>query len=125
MVLAEPIAHRASTTQGEAMTTTHRISIGVLLALVLAATAGPALARPFDINAHGSYVPAGSVSMRVTTPSAPPPVVRVTTTNGFDWGDAGIGAAGGLALSMIAVGGVLAVSQHRTRRTRDTTALTG
>jgi hypothetical protein len=41
----------------------------------------------------------------------------VTARNsGFDWGDAGIGAAGGLALSMVGLGGALAVSQRRTRR---------
>jgi hypothetical protein len=48
----------------------------------------------------------------------PPTVVRSTSgASGFDWGDAGIGAAGGLALSMIGVGGALAVSQRRSRRT--------
>jgi hypothetical protein len=31
---------------------------------------------------------------------------------GFDWGDAAIGAAGGLAISLVAVGATLAVS-HR------------
>jgi hypothetical protein len=56
--------------------------------------------------------------IRVTTPeTAPEAVVRIQTpSNGFDWGDAGIGAAGGLALSVIAVGGALAVSQRRSRR---------
>jgi len=43
--------------------------------------------------------------------------VRVSTpTSGFDWGDASIGAAAGLALSMLALGLVLVVSQHRARR---------
>ena len=43
---------------------------------------------------------------------------RIVTvaSNGFDWGDAGIGAAGGLALAMLGVGAGLAMSQHRTRR---------
>ena len=44
------------------------------------------------------------------------PIVRVITPNsGFDWGDAGIGAAGGLALAMLGLGGTLALSQRRTR----------
>jgi len=44
-------------------------------------------------------------------------IVRVSTpTSGFDWGDASIGAAAGLALSMLALGLVLVVSQHRARR---------
>jgi hypothetical protein len=45
-------------------------------------------------------------------------------SSGFDWGDAGIGAAGGIALAMIALGGTLAVSRRRTRRARHATALT-
>jgi hypothetical protein len=69
-----------------------------------------------------SSVPATSPSTTaasIAKVSAAPPVVRVQApANGFDWGDAGIGAAGGLALSMIGLGGALAVSQHRTRRAR-------
>ena len=42
--------------------------------------------------------------------------------SGFDWGDAGIGAAGGVALALLGVGGALAISQHRPQRTRRTTA---
>jgi hypothetical protein len=53
---------------------------------------------------------------------APPVVVRLQApASGFDWGDAGIGAAGGFALSMIGLGGALAVSQRHTRRARTTT----
>ena len=45
-------------------------------------------------------------------------VVRVaepvgTGSGGFDWGDAGIGAGGVLALVLIAVGGVLMVTHRR------------
>lgn len=63
--------------------------------------------------------------IRVTTPaSAPQPVVRITTPpNGFAWGDAGIGAAGGLALAMLGVGGALVITHQRPRRTRHTTTL--
>ena len=49
--------------------------------------------------------------------SAPQALVRVhAQPGGFDWGDAGIGAAG-LALSVIGIGGAVAVSQRRSRRT--------
>jgi hypothetical protein len=52
------------------------------------------------------------------------PVVRITApTSGFDWGDAGIGAAGGLALAMLSVGGGLVLSRQRPQRSRRTTAL--
>jgi hypothetical protein len=43
-------------------------------------------------------------------------VRTISGDSGFDWGDAGIGAGAGLALSVIAVGGALAVSQRRSRR---------
>jgi hypothetical protein len=50
--------------------------------------------------------------------SVAPVVVQVTTpTAGFDWGDAGIGAAAALGLSMIALAAALAISQRRARRT--------
>lgn len=73
-----------------------------------------------------SIVPstAQSTTAQTVQASAPPPVVRLEApASGFDWGDAGIGAAGGLALSMIVLGGALAVSQNRSRRARRTTAL--
>ena len=154
------------------MTTTRSISASVALALALAAGAAPASARPFDLNAHGSFVPAGSASMQAPSQPigmppilpAPPPsqraaprqahqrellaylayhqpnnakysnaemnayvhatstgipstVVHVASTDGrFDWGDAGVGAAGGLALSMLGIGGTLAVSSQRRKR---------
>ena len=57
--------------------------------------------------------------------TAAPTVVRVVDGHsGFDWADAAIGAAGGIALSMLGLGGAHGVSQHRTR-TRHTAALSG
>lgn len=44
-------------------------------------------------------------------------IVRVVDDrSGFDWADAGIGAAGGFALSVLGVGVVLLVSEHRAQR---------
>ena len=109
------------------MTTTHRITTAVLVSLGFAIGAAPALAWQSDITPNGSEVPAGSpsVTSQATVPATPPTIVRVSATNGgFDWGDAGIGAAGGFAVSMIGLGGVLAVSTRRTRRARHATALT-
>ena len=54
--------------------------------------------------------------------AVPPSAPAATPGGGFDWGDAGIGAAGGLAISVVGIGGALALSQRRTRRTRPTTA---
>lgn len=55
--------------------------------------------------------------------SAVHPVAATTPTvkapgGGFDWGDAGIGAAGGLALSMLGLAGALMLSQRRGGRVR-------
>jgi hypothetical protein len=48
----------------------------------------------------------------------PAPVVQVreVPSHGFDWGDAGIGAAGMLALFSIAAGSTLLVTNRRRRR---------
>jgi hypothetical protein len=105
------------------MTTRRRITTGIVVTLGLATSASPALARSFDLNANGSYVPAGSPSVanQATIPATPPTIVHVSASNGgFDWGDAGIGAAAGFSVSMIGVGGALATSQRRGRRTRGT-----
>jgi hypothetical protein len=42
-----------------------------------------------------------------------PTIVQVSDRGGFDWADAGIGAAAGLALSVLAAGLVLLVSERR------------
>jgi hypothetical protein len=54
--------------------------------------------------------------VRVPPLQPPAPEVRVVTTrsDGFDWGDAGIGAVGGLALITLA-GGTAAIATHRRR----------
>ena len=54
------------------------------------------------------------------TPNVPATVVRVVAPgSGFDWGDAGIGAGSTLALTLIALAGVLAATNHRGRQTPD------
>jgi hypothetical protein len=85
----------------------HRLKQATALALALGAIvpATATAARPVDSGGGG----------KVTLPQTP--VVRITTpASGFDWGDAGIGAAGGLALAVLGVGGGLVVSQRRGRR---------
>jgi hypothetical protein len=108
------------------MTTHHRIITTAAVALALAAGAAPATARYSYLGAAESpHIRAGTQPLGpVINRSAPPAtVVRVSpASGGFDWGDAGIGAAGGLALSMVAFGGGLAVSQRRTRRDESATA---
>jgi hypothetical protein len=128
------------------MTTTHRISTTAALILSLAGAGAPAASAASYSRQDKSIVPAANPTpaavysrqdksiVRATSPStttantakvsAAAPVVRIQApTSGFDWGDAGIGAAGGFALSMIGLGAALAVSQHRTRRNRQTIPL--
>lgn len=85
-----------------------------------ASSAAQSSSRRFGLNASGS-IPAPPTSplatSQPTTPS-PPAIVRFTPPNGFDWGDAGNGAAGGLALAMIGLGGALAISKTRARHSR-------
>jgi hypothetical protein len=45
---------------------------------------------------------------------ASPTVVKLSSDSGFDWGDAGIGAGGALAVVALAGGGLLLVSRRRT-----------
>jgi hypothetical protein len=90
-----------------------KTTAALTVALALA-TAAPASARPIDpySPASASSAPVGSAPA-----SAAPTIVHVTAPGGgFDWGDAGIGAAGGLALSILGLGSALAVSDRRTRR---------
>jgi hypothetical protein len=60
-------------------------------------------------------------------PKPGPTIVRVSTptSRGFDWGDAGIGAAGGLALATLGIGGGLAIAQGRERRSGTSAAVAG
>jgi hypothetical protein len=52
---------------------------------------------------------------RLVAATRTPAVVHVTApSGGFDWGDAGVGAGGMLALILIAAGGVLTMARRRT-----------
>jgi len=64
-----------------------------------------------------------STNQLVSGASRPrPAVVHVTApSGGFDWGDAGVGAGGMLALTVIGVGGVLTVARRRSQSVTPTT----
>jgi hypothetical protein len=109
---------------------TRRTATTAAIILSLAAGAPAANARPADIFPPTHQSPAAVYSRPDKTmlptsataggdflaPAAPPVVARVQAPqSGFDWGDAGIGAAG-LALSAVGIGGAFAVSQRRSRR---------
>jgi hypothetical protein len=50
----------------------NRRTAGALTAALALGAAGPVAARPFDLTAQGSYVPAGSVSHKVQAEAYPP-----------------------------------------------------
>jgi hypothetical protein len=88
----------------------HQINMTLALAVALGAIApAPASAR-FELNPRSA----------TSTPSPQPAlqIVRVSTPGGFDWGDASIGAAGALGLSMVAIGGGLVIAARRSRAPR-------
>jgi hypothetical protein len=59
-----------------------------------------------EMNAYASAIPTG----------VPSTVVHIVSHDGrFDWGDAGIGAAGGIVLLMLGLGGMRGASRYRTR----------
>ena len=92
----------------------HHLKKATALALALGAIVpATATAKPVGPDPSGA---------RFAMPQTP--VVRITApASGFDWGDAGIGAAGGVALALLGVGGGLVISHQRPRRTRTTTSL--
>jgi hypothetical protein len=124
------------------MSTTHRITTTVALMLSLAAADAP-IATAQRAGSHPvpaahrspaavysrqdkSVIPLGTSDGSSITGhgSAPPAIVRIQTPqSGFDWGDAGIGAAGGAAVVMLGLGGAFTISQRRLNRSRQTTPL--
>ena len=59
---------------------------------------------------YRGYGPRGPVTVHTQSPSTRP------DNNGFDWGDAAIGAAAGLVLTLFVAGGAVAVSRRRSVR---------
>ena len=66
------------------------------------------------------------LSSTSNTAGTPRTVVRVVTNDGgFDWGDAGIGAGGLLALTLIGFGGGLTILRRRGRAPRTPAGVAG
>jgi hypothetical protein len=108
----------------------HRIAGAIALTLTLA-IAAPAYAR-LDLNppsaspprsaTTGAALPHDPRPRSVALAAAQPKVVHVVApSDGFHWGDAGIGAGGALVLMTLIAGGVLVAATAR-RRTTSTTA---
>jgi hypothetical protein len=89
---------------------------------------GPASA-PATYPPTGARIPhdprpraVAALSGLASTPATVVRVVHVNDQSGFDWGDAGIGAGGMLALTMIGLGGTLVASTRRSGLGRRPTA---
>jgi hypothetical protein len=78
---------------------------------------GPASATAFDVNANGSLVPAPTVSAQPISTASQPTSVTSPGNGGFDWGDAGIGAAGS---ALLLGAGLLGAGVTRRRRVQRT-----
>ena len=89
------------------MNSNSRLQHGLAVATVVSALAAPAAsAAPVE-----QFIPSTTDGEPSGQP-APVRVVQVGADKGFDWGDAGIGAGGLLALAAIASGAVVAI-RHR------------
>jgi hypothetical protein len=64
--------------------------------------------------------PAATAGSRDSNSGGRPAIVHIDSHGGFDWLDAGIGAAGGIALAIVGVGGSLVISHHRSHPHRVT-----
>ncbi len=89
----------------------HALKTALGLVLATGAIAPAAASARFDNNPV--YVPVARPSVRI---------VRIHQGGGFEWGDAMIGAAGGLGLSILGVAGGQVVMRRRDRRTTDSVA---
>jgi hypothetical protein len=132
--------HTTSTTRTDRARTTKALATGVTAAIALTAVAVPgAFARPAEpmhtaaldraLAVRGSTqrsdlrtpdaVDAAASAPRVTATAAPAKVLRSgqSTSNGFDWGDAAIGAGGTVAAITLSASAAMALSRRRGRPT--------
>jgi hypothetical protein len=99
--------------------TTNRVTAALTVAVALAAGASSASAAFVNTTPGGS-----AVRIPYTVPTPQPAAANTDQHGGaFDWGDAGIGAVGGIGITMIGVGGVLASTRRRERRPHTVTPL--
>ena len=89
-------------------TTTRIISVPLAALLTAAAVAGPAAAIPADMG------PTPPTPQHIVEPVLP----ADARSSGFDWGSAGIGAAGGVGALAIALAGTTGMRRRRLARLR-------
>ena len=114
------------------MSRNHMIKRSLAVAAALAAAGFPATAQAWIVQPNPdeqvAVAPSGATANPVVRPnpdeqvppgstSVPPAIVRVRSPNGgFDWGDAGIGAAGSAVLLGASLLGAGMTRRRRTQR---------
>lgn len=99
---------------------THSLRRSVALAVIVSAIAAPAAwagpIEPADPNGSNYQRPPSAYNVERLPPASEP---VIAASDGFDWGDAGIGATAMLALAAIAAGATLATGHgpHHSRHT--------
>jgi hypothetical protein len=101
----------------------HRLRQATALALALGAVVPSAACARVALDPPASqatranmYVPPTAAFTDTVAGGARAPevqVIRAPNGGGFDWGDAGIGAAGGVGIAMLGVAGALAITGVR------------
>jgi hypothetical protein len=98
---------------------THLVALAIAVAATMPATASAQqdlrtadavspFSAPADLRAPDGAQPYNGVPVEVVRSA---PVVR-TVDNGFDWSDAGLGAAGLLTIVLLSAGGTAVVRRH-------------
>jgi hypothetical protein len=86
------------------------------VALAVAMTTGTAAA--FPLHAPEETVPSRHVVQALELPTPRPHLQQADSAGGFQWDDAGIGAAAMLGLGALSAGGAAIVVSHRRRDNR-------
>src|SRR5258707_7008241 len=96
--------------------THHRLTTIAVLALALAAITAPVAQARYPLN--DPVTPKAPPTAAQSSPAGEPAmrIVRASDHGGFDWADAGIGAAGGLPIALVALGLTLVVPQRNQAR---------
>jgi hypothetical protein len=89
----------------------------VAMALALSAIAGPASARTFDFNSHGSLI-------QQPTPATAPRGDSASSASGVDWGYIAIGTTTA-ALALIGIGAVTSGRRHSHKDRPQRATITG
>lgn len=93
----------------------------LLTALALALLCAAAVATSASALTSEQFAPGAHVEQPAEQAAPTQVTVERASSNGFDWGDAGIGAGAAFAITVIGVGAGLALTNRSGRAQRQTT----